>query len=76
MVSHHGDKYSNQKIWPLIDKEKLEVWSAYDMKSDIYITDTGGKNMFKQYGFHIFDKLKKAKPGDIVQILIHADWWY
>jgi hypothetical protein len=76
VVSHHGDKYSNQKIWPLVDKTKLEVWSAYDMKRDIYITDTGGKNMFKQHGLHIFDKLKKAKPGDVVQILIHADWWY
>jgi hypothetical protein len=76
VVAHHGDKYSNHKVWPLIDKEKLEIWSAYDMKRDIYITDTGGKNMFKQHGFHIFDKLKKAKPGDIVQILIHADWWY
>ncbi|MCG3221389.1 MAG: hypothetical protein H7641_08410, partial [Candidatus Heimdallarchaeota archaeon] len=76
VVSHHGDKYSNQRIWPLVDKTKLDVWSAYDMKRDIYITDTGGKNMFKQRRTHIFDKLKKAKPGDVVQILIHADWWY
>ncbi len=76
VVSHHGDKYSNQKIWPLVDKTKLDVWSAYDMKRDIYITDTGGKNMIKHPGFHIFDKLKEAKSGDVVQILIHADWWY
>ena len=76
VVSHHGDKYSNQKIWPLVDKAKLDVWSAYDMKRDIYITDTGGKNMIKHTGFHILDKLKEAKPGDVVQILIHADWWY
>jgi hypothetical protein len=76
VVSHHGDKYSNQQIWPLVDKAKLDVWSAYDMKRDIYITDTGGKNMIKHPGFHIFDKLKEAKPGDVVQILVHADWWY
>ncbi|NPD87302.1 MAG: hypothetical protein HGN29_01180 [Asgard group archaeon] len=76
VVSPHGDKYSNQKIWSLVDKAKLDVWSTYDMKRDIYITDAGGKNMFKQHGSHIFDKLKEAKLGDVVQILIHADWWY
>ena len=76
VVSHHGGKYSNHKIWPLIDKEKLAVWSAYDMKKDLYLTDAGGRNMFKRHNSHIFDKLKKAELGDVVQILIHADWWY
>ncbi|MCG3215609.1 MAG: hypothetical protein KAS63_02760 [Candidatus Heimdallarchaeota archaeon] len=75
VVSHHGDKYSNHKIWPLIDKEKLDVWSAYDMKRDMYITDAGGNFMTRSSKPHIFDLLEQVKPGDIVQILIHADWW-
>jgi len=76
VVAHHGDKYSNQKIWEKINKEKLAIWSAYEMKRDIYLTDTGGKDMYRQHGMHLFDKLKEAKAGDVVQILIHADWWY
>lgn len=76
VAAHHGDKYKNQMIWPLLDKDTLNIWTAYDMKRDIYITDTGGKDMIRKHGQHIFQKLKKAKPGDIVQILIHADWWY
>ena len=76
VVAHHGDKYDNHKIWALIDKEALDVWSAYDMKRDIYLTDTGGNFMTRSNKQHIFDLIEKAKPGDIVQILIHADWWY
>ncbi|MHA1407414.1 MAG: hypothetical protein ACTSSG_08550, partial [Candidatus Heimdallarchaeaceae archaeon] len=77
VVAHHGDKHNTNKlIWTKVNKESLKIWSAYDMKRDIYITDTGGKDMYRLHGKHIFEKLKEAKPGDIVQILIHADWWY
>jgi len=76
VVAHHGDKYDNHKIWPLVDKKALDVWSAYDMKRDIYITDTGGNFMTRSNKPHIFDLIEQAKPGDNVQILIHADWWY
>ncbi|MHA2357714.1 MAG: hypothetical protein ACXABK_02960 [Candidatus Heimdallarchaeaceae archaeon] len=76
VAAHHGDKYSNEKIWSEIDKEKLDVWSAYEMKRDMYLTDTGGKDMYRQHGMHLFDKLKEAKAGAVIQILIHADWWY
>ena len=76
VVAHHGDKYDNHKIWPLVDKQTLAVWSAYDMKRDIYLTDTGGNFMTRSNKPHMFDLLEQAKPGDNVQILIHADWWY
>ena len=76
VVTHHGDKYKNQQIWPMLDKTALGIWTTFDMKRDIYLTDTGGKDMFRKHGQHIFEMLKKAKPGDVVQILIHADWWY
>lgn len=76
VVAHHGDKYDNHKIWPLVDKEALNIWSAYDMKRDIYLTDTGGNFMTRSNKKHIFDLIEQAKPGDNIQILIHADWWY
>ncbi len=76
VVAHHGDKYDNHTLWPIVDKKSLEIWSAYDMKRDKYLTDTGGNDMVRQHGHHIFAKLDQVKPGDIVQVLIHADWWY
>ena len=76
IVAAHGDKFKNRSIWSDIPKEKLKVWSCYDMKYDHYISDAGGFDMYKQFGHHIFQKLTQTKKGEIVQILIHPDWWY
>ena len=46
------------------------------MKYDHYLSDAGGNNMIRTKGSHIFDNLQKAKLGELVQVLIHADWWF
>lgn len=76
VVAAHGDKYKNRNIWSKIDQEKMDVWSAYDLKYNLYITEAGGKDMIKNIGYHIFNKIKDAKSGEIVQVLVHPDWWY
>jgi len=76
VISHHGDRYNNHLLYPLLDHKELRIWSAYDMKTDLYLTDTGGDDMYRKHKQHIFERINEAKPGDIVQILIHADWWY
>lgn len=76
VVAAHGDKYNNRNIWSKIDKKKLDIRSAYDLKYDFYITEAGGKDMIKNTGNHIFNKIKEAKTGNIIQVLVHPDWWY
>ncbi|RLI55679.1 MAG: hypothetical protein DRO87_06050 [Candidatus Thorarchaeota archaeon] len=76
IVAAHGHRqYKNRQIWEYIDKSTLDVFSAYDMKSDIYISDAGGRRLRDEEGKHLFDRLYEAKPGQIVQVLIHPDWW-
>lgn len=75
VVAAHGDKYKNRDIWSLINQKELNIYSAYDMKSDMYLSDTGGYDFIRRFGHHLFEELEKAKKGDVVQILIHADWW-
>ncbi|NHJ04011.1 MAG: hypothetical protein EAX90_04255 [Candidatus Heimdallarchaeota archaeon] len=76
VVSAHGDKFNNRQIWDLIDKEELNVNSAYDMKRNLYLSDAGGIDIFRKFGHHLYEELEKVKKGDVVQILIHADWWF
>ena len=76
IVSAHGDKFNNRKIWKDIDKEQLKINSAYDMKSDLYLSDAGGFDIINKFGHNLFEELAKVKKGDVVQILIHADWWF
>jgi len=76
IVAAHGDKYKNRSIWSSLPKDELEIWSAYDMKNNHYISDAGGYDMYKRFGHHLFQKLSQTKKGEIVQILIHSDWWF
>jgi hypothetical protein len=77
VVAAHGQKvYKNRTIWEDVDKAKLQVSSAYDMKSDLYLSDAGGKRLRSKDGKYLFDRIYEAKPGQIVQVLIHPDWWY
>ncbi|MGC9781396.1 MAG: hypothetical protein HZR80_19295 [Candidatus Heimdallarchaeota archaeon] len=76
VVAAHGDKYKNRDIWSLLNQKELNVYSAYDMKRDMYLSDAGGYDFTRRYGHHLFEELDKAKKGDVVQILIHADWWF
>ncbi|MFW9924842.1 MAG: hypothetical protein ACFFDW_16305 [Candidatus Thorarchaeota archaeon] len=76
IVAAHGDKYKNRQIWSKLNKNKLNVFSAYDMKKNLYLSDAGGYDLFAKFGHHLYGELDKASQGDIVQILIHADWWY
>jgi hypothetical protein len=76
VVAAHGQKgYKNQDIWEDVDKEALQISSAYDMKYDLYLSDAGGKRLRGKDGKYLFDRIYEAKPGQIVQILIHPDWW-
>lgn len=76
VVAAHGQKgYRNRDIWENVDKSKLKVSSAYDMKYDLYLSDAGGKRLRNRDGKYLFDRVYEAKPGQIVQVLIHPDWW-
>ena len=76
VVAAHGQKgYKNREIWADVDKDRLGVSSAYDMKYDLYLSDAGGKRLRGKDGKYLFDRIYEAKPGQIVQILIHPDWW-
>lgn len=76
VVAAHGQKvYKNREIWEEVDKAALQVSSAYDMKYDLYLSDAGGKPLSDKHGKYLFDRIYEAKPGQIVQVLIHPDWW-
>jgi len=77
VVAAHGQKgYKNRDIWEDVDKSTLRISSAYDMKSDIYLSDAGGKRLRNKDGKHLLERIHEAKSGQTVQILIHPDWWY
>lgn len=76
-VCAHGDrKYRNRDLWQEIEKDTLQIYSAYDMKYDIYLSDAGGKTLVDSEGKHILKRIDKAQPGQVIQVLIHPDWWY
>lgn len=76
-ISHHGDRYHNEQLIEHLDLDSLGLSYAYSLDHTIYITDTGGAPLLTPGGEHLFlKKLSEAKPGDVVQILVHADWWY
>ncbi|RDE14612.1 MAG: hypothetical protein C4K48_06080 [Candidatus Thorarchaeota archaeon] len=77
IVCPHGHrKYKNREIWSELDRESLQVWSAYDMKYDFYISDAGGGRIIDSQGRHILGRVDEAKLGQVVQVLIHPDWWF
>jgi len=76
VVAAHGQKlYKNREIWGEVDKLTLQITSAYDMKYNIYLSDAGGKRLSGKDGKYLFDRIYEAKPGQIIQVLIHPDWW-
>jgi len=77
VVAAHGQKgYKNREIWIDVDKSSLSISSAYDMENDLYLSDAGGKRLRGKNGKYLFDRIYEAKPGQIVQVLIHPDWWF
>lgn len=77
VVAAHGQKqFKNRTIWEYVDKAKIRVSSAYDMKYDMYLSDAGGKSLRDKTGKYLFERVYEAKPGQVVQVLIHPDWWY
>ncbi|MHA1169120.1 MAG: hypothetical protein ACTSRU_14940 [Candidatus Hodarchaeales archaeon] len=76
VCAHGGRRYRNRDIWADINQEALEVYSAYDLEQDMYISDAGGKRLIDLKGKHILEKIDEAQQGHIIQILIHPDWWY
>jgi hypothetical protein len=76
VVAAHGQKgYKNRDIWEDVDKEALQISSAYDMKYDLYLSDAGGKRLSGMESKYLFDRIYEASPGQTVQVLIHPDWW-
>jgi len=77
IVCAHGHRrYKNREIWSELDPKSLQVWSAYDMKYDLYISDAGGRRIIDSQGKHILKIMNEAKVGQVVQVLIHPDWWF
>jgi len=77
IVAAHGQRnYKNREIWKDIDKDALHIKSLYDMDSDMYISDAGGKRLTSKKEKVLFGRVYEAKAGDVVQFLIHPDWWY
>jgi len=76
VVAAHGHRiYKNRKIWQDIDKETLQIKSLYDMDTSMYISDAGGKRLMSKKEKVLFGRVYEAKAGDVVQFLIHPDWW-
>ncbi|MHA1633040.1 MAG: hypothetical protein ACTSUZ_00625 [Candidatus Thorarchaeota archaeon] len=76
-VCAHGDtNYRNQNIWADIDHETLQVQSVYDLERDMYISDAGGRILIDSQGRHSLKKIEEAQPGQVIQVLIHPDWWF
>jgi len=77
VVAAHGQKgYKNRDIWETVDKAALKISSAYDMKWDMYLSDAGGKRLRNKDKKHLLERIHEANPGQIIQILIHPDWWF
>jgi hypothetical protein len=77
IVCAHGHRrYRNRDIWSQLDHELLQVWSAYDIRHDLYISEAGGRRIIDSQGRHILQKIEEATTGQVVQVLIHPDWWF
>ncbi len=76
-VAAHGQRgYKNRGIWKSIDKDRLQLKSLYDMNPDRYLSDAGGKRLRNKGEKILFGRVYEAKAGEVVQILIHPDWWF
>ena len=84
MIAAHGDKFRNRRLITenIVDLDILNLISSYDLPHDYYLSDAGGKHHFKGKngdGLTFNDQLevlRHGKPGSLVQILIHPDWWF
>jgi hypothetical protein len=76
-VCAHGHKrFKNQTLWDDINQEELGIRSVYELHKDIYISDAGGKSLIDEQDRHALDRVSEAEPDQVVQILIHPDWWF
>jgi hypothetical protein len=50
-------------------------YEAYFIDYGTYFSDSGGKWNDPEGFSGILKKLDSSKPGDRIQILVHADWW-
>ncbi|MFW9956849.1 MAG: hypothetical protein ACFFCT_02150 [Candidatus Odinarchaeota archaeon] len=76
VCAHGHSKYKNRAMWEELDRESLQVWSAYDIKHDLYISEAGGKRIVDSEGKHILQKIEETTMGQVIQVLIHPDWWF
>ena len=77
VVAAHGQRgYKNRDIWNAVDRNKLQIKSLYDMDPDMYISDAGGKRLKKEGEKILFGRVYEARAGNVVQFLIHPDWWF
>lgn len=83
LVAGHGEKYVSQKLVRdnYLDLTEYNLKSAYRIGHDLYISEAGGKHHFivDKKSVTFWDKLAildDLPKGSVVQILIHADWWF
>lgn len=82
-LAAHGDRFRNRQLITnkIINLEELNLYSAYEIHHDIYLSEAGGLHHFKRSeGKITFDKqieiLDNPPIGKVIQILIHPDWWF
>lgn len=76
VCAHGHRRFKNQSMWKEIGQKKLGIRSVYEMHSDIYISDAGGKSLIDSQGRHALEKVNDAVPDQVVQVLVHPDWWF
>jgi len=62
--------------WCALNDSRANSVYAYDLNNDKYLSDAGGKNLIDSQGRHLLEEISNTKQGQVVQVLIHPDWWY
>jgi len=82
-ISAHGDKFDNKQLVRdgHLSLEKYGLLSSYQFSHDFYISEIGGNHYHnspwgKMSFIEILNNLLEQQPGNLAQILVHADWWF
>ncbi len=82
-IAAHGDRFRNRQLVTdkIINLKELNLYSAYDIGHEFYLSEAGGLHHFKRSkGKMSFDKqieiLNNPPISKVIQILIHPDWWF
>jgi hypothetical protein len=82
-IAAYDDKFNNRKLVDdkLIDFKKFGIKSCYYINHDIFISDAGGLVNFQvnnnrdTFLNHV-KSISNQKPGSLIHVLLHTDWWF